>query len=340
MKRVWFNKTFSSVGSAFRLIREADKGREYEIMCTSTNARAPAFMYADKTAVEPIGLLGESYVSWCLDFCKKSKVDIFIPGKEASIISANKERFEAVGVRVMSVGSQETLHLLHDKAKFYEEVDCKLAPPAQFRAVETVEEFDAAYQELKEDHGKLCIKPSVSVYGLGFSFIDENRSSAQILMEGVAYHVCKNDLRSGLAAMGKFRPMLVMEFLGGDEFSVDCVGDNGKLIAAVCRRKSSKAGHGQTIDMREDIMKSVRELAKTYSLSGNFNVQFREGENGLGLLEINPRMSGGIAMACLAGPNLPYIALAGFDKGFDTLEIPEVNNGIHVGEVAIATIFK
>ena len=77
------------------------------------------------------------------------------------------------------------------------------------------------------------------------------------------------------------------------------------------------AGQGQTIDLRDDILESTRQLTAAYGLNGVFNVQFREGQNGLGLLEINPRMSGGIAMACLAGPNLPYLALRGFDRGFD-----------------------
>ncbi|MEO8407429.1 MAG: ATP-grasp domain-containing protein, partial [Oxalobacteraceae bacterium] len=74
-----------------------------------------------------------------------------------------------------------------------------------------------------------------------------------------------------------------------------------------------------------------------YGLNGIFNVQFREGQNGLGLLEINPRMSGGIAMACVAGPNLPYLALRGFDRGFDGVQIPAIRAGIRVAELARAT---
>ena len=65
-----------------------------------------------------------------------------------------------------------------------------------------------------------------------------------------------------------------------------------------------------------------------------FNIQFREGANGLALLEINPRMSGGIGMACAAGPNLPYIALAGFDQGYDTVAIPAIREGMRVAEAA------
>jgi hypothetical protein len=336
MQRVWFNKTFSSVGAAIRLIREADTAGDYEIVCSSTNPHAPAFLTAHTSAVEPSGLTGPAYLDWCLDFCHTQRIGIFIPGKEASLISAKRAQFEAQGTRVLCVATPEMLDLLHNKALFYQSVDCS-TPPAAFRVVETAAQFDAAYRELRQDHPKLCIKPSVSVYGLGFSVLDEERSSAQLLLAGVQYHIGLDDLRRGFAAMETFRPMLVMEYLDGHEFSVDCVGDHGRLVCAVPRKKPLLAGQGQTIDLRDDILQSTRQLTAAYGLNGVFNVQFREGQHGLGLLEINPRMSGGIAMACLAGPNLPYLALVGFDRGFDGLAVPEVRAGLRVGEISFAT---
>ncbi len=336
MQRVWFNKTFSSVGAAIRLIREADRAGDYEIVCSSTNAHAPVFLAAHASAVEPSGLKGPDYLAWCLDFCLTQRIGIFIPGKEAAWISAERARFEAQGTRVLCVASQDKLDLLHDKARFYQSVACS-TPPAAFRVVETAQQFDAAWYELKKDHTKLCIKPSVSVYGLGFAVIDEARSSAQLLLQGVQYHMGLEDLRRGFEALETFRPMLLMEYLDGHEFSVDCVGDNGRLICAIARKKPMQAGQGQLIDLRDDILKSTRQLTETYGLNGVFNVQFREGQNGLGLLEINPRMSGGIAMACLAGPNLPYLALVGFDRGFDGLVVPDIQAGLRVGEISLAT---
>jgi biotin carboxylase len=339
MQRVWFNKTFSSVAAAIRLIREADEANDYHIVCSSTNPFAPAFLAAHQSALEPSGLKGDGYLDWCLNFCRNNEIDIFVPGKEASLVSAAREQFAAQGTRVLCAASQEVLHLLHDKARFYQMVELPLAPPAEFRVVENVAQFEQAYQELRALHPQLCIKPSVSVYGLGFSVLDEVRSSAQLLLDGVQYHIGLDDLRRGFAAMDGFRPMLVMEYLPGAEYSVDCVGDNGRLVCAIPRKKSILVGQGQTIDLRDDILESTRQLTAAYGLNGVFNVQFREGVHGLRLLEINPRMSGGIAMACLAGPNLPFLALAGFDRGFANLPVPPIRAGIRVGEVARATEF-
>ncbi|MFT5643613.1 MAG: biotin carboxylase [Janthinobacterium sp.] len=336
MQRVWFNKTYSSVATAIKLIREADLAGHYELICSNTNAHAVAFLAAHEHAIEPTGLSGDAYLAWCLVFCREQRITIFWPGKEAGLIAQHRAQFEQQGTRVLSVATQETLALMHDKAQFCAVLDLPIAPPAQWRAVENIEQYDAAYSALKPLHSKLCIKPSESVYGLGFAILDEERSGAQLLLAGALYHINAQELRAGLAQMAQFKPLLLMEYLDGYEYSADCVADDGVLICAVPRKKPHVAGQGQLIDLREDILQACKQLAHTYRLNGIFNIQFREGKNGLALLEINPRMSGGIGMACAAGPNLPYIALRGFDCGFAGVTVPQIRNGMRVGEMALA----
>jgi carbamoylphosphate synthase large subunit len=334
--RVWFNRAFSSVYTAISLIREADRDQRYHLIYSHV-AAATAGQVAHQFELEPTGLKGEEYVAWCLAFCRQHAVDIFVTGKEARLIIAAEAQFAALGVRVLSAGSADTLQLLHDKARFYATVDCPQAPPPEAIAVHTVAEFDAAYAALRGRYPKLCIKPSQSIYGLGFAVIDEQRSCAELLIAGVQYHIGLADLRAGLALLPEFRTMLVMEYLEGREYSVDCVGDHGQLMAAVPRKKpQSSAATGQRIDLHADILAACATLAASYGLNGCFNVQFRETGAQPRLLEINPRMSGGISMACAAGPNLPYIALAGFDRGYANVEIAPVRNGARVTEVSIA----
>jgi carbamoylphosphate synthase large subunit len=334
--RVWFNRAFSSVYTAISLIREADRDQRYHLIYSHV-AAATAGQVAHQFELEPTGLRGEEYVAWCLAFCRQHAVDIFVTGKEARLIIAAEAQFAALGVRVLSAGSADTLQLLHDKARFYATVNCPQAPPPEAIAVHTVAEFDAAYAALRGRYPKLCIKPSQSIYGLGFAVIDEQRSCAELLIAGVQYHIGLTDLRAGLALLPEFRTMLVMEYLEGREYSVDCVGDHGQLMAAVPRKKpQSSAATGQRIDLHADILAACATLAASYGLNGCFNVQFRETGAQPRLLEINPRMSGGISMACAAGPNLPYIALAGFDRGYANVEIAPVRNGARVSEVSIA----
>jgi carbamoylphosphate synthase large subunit len=335
--RVWFNRTFSSVSSALSLIRDADKndGR-YHLIYSTTNDGTPAANAAHQFELEPFNLKGDQYLAWCLDFCRLHRVDIFVPGKEASLISSAHPAFLEIGTRVLSVATTPVLDILHDKARFYETVDLPLAPPPDFRVVENIDQFDAAFAELRALYPTLCIKPSKSVYGLGFSVLDERRSCAQILLDGAQYHIGLDDLRSGLAQQGSFRTMLLMEYLEGHEYSVDCVADHGRLLCAVARQKPMTAGHGQTIVVHTDIQAATAKLTADYALNGVFNVQFRETGGQVRLLEINPRMSGGIGMACVAGPNLPFLTLAAFDRGARSIEIPAIRAGIRVAEYSCA----
>lgn len=335
--RVWFNRTFSSVYAAIGLIREADAENRFHIIYSNANPHATASRVAHAFHVEPTGLTSDEYVQWCLDFCREHRVDIFIPGKESTRLAGEHARFKEQGTRVLSAAAPAALELIHDKARFYAEAQAPAAPVADFRVFENVEQFDAAYAELRKNHARLCVKPSRSVFGLGFSILDEERSSAALLIAGAQYHIGLLDFRNGLAELGAFRTMLLMEYLDGHEYSVDCVGDHGRLVAAVARKKPMQAGRGQLIDMRQDILEATARLCADFGLNGCFNVQYREGGEHLRLLEINPRMSGGIGMACVAGPNLPWIALRGFADGFDKVDVPPVRDGIRVAELSSPT---
>ncbi|NHZ99902.1 ATP-grasp domain-containing protein [Massilia sp. CCM 8734] len=332
--RVWFNRTFSSVYAAIGLIREADLEGRFHLIYSNANPHALAGRVAHDFFVEPTGLDNEQYIDWCLAFCREQRVDIFIPGRLSTELASAHARFEAQGTRVLSAATQEQLELIHDKARFYATTKLAGAPVAEFRVFENVAQFDCAYAELRARYPKLCVKPSRSVYGLGFAILDEERSSAALLLAGAEYHIGRDDMRRGLAELGEFRTMLLMAYLDGHEYSVDCVGDKGRLVAAVARKKPMTAGRGQLIDMRDDILEATAELTRIHGLNGAFNVQFREGDGKLHLLEINPRMSGGIGMACVAGPNLPYIALKGFADGFDKVLVPPVRDGIRVAELS------
>jgi hypothetical protein len=334
--RVWFNRTFSSVYTAIKLIREADVEQRFHITHSNPNPHSPAARVAHDFVVEPTGLEDEQYIAWCLAFCVAHRIEIFMPGKGATLLANEHDRFAAVGTRICSVASHAALTTIHNKASFYAGTTLDIAPVAAFFPFDTLDQFDAAYATLRPRHAQLCVKPSNSVFGLGFAILDEARSSAALLIEGVQYHTGLQEFRRGLGELGTVRTMLLMAYLDGHEYSVDCVGDNGRLVTAVVRKKPMQSGRGQLIDMRDDILAATAELARIYSLSGMFNVQFRDGGGRLHLLEINPRMSGGIGMACVAGPNLPWIALCGFADGFDSVVVPPVRNGIRVTELASA----
>jgi ATP-grasp in the biosynthetic pathway with Ter operon len=329
--RIWFNKTFSTIDGVFRNLRQSHSTGDITLICTQTYPMATAFLAADENYLEPTDLTAEDYLSWCVNFCQQYKIDLFWPGKEAALISAQHAVFNAMGVQVMSVADYETLSLLHNKAHFYRDLPTSVAKVMDFVAVNNSEAFDRAVVTLSAQHEKLCIKPAVSVFGLGFRILDTGRDSITQVLKGVEYQIPLQELRQGMLNTPQFDTLLVMEHLAGYEWSVDCAGRHGELLCAVQRKKMPLAGHGQIIDNNCEIQDMVLRLTQYYRLNGIFNIQFKEGVQGVRLLEINARPSGGFGMACLSGANLAHIALQAI-KGA-AIPQPSIRYGLKVSEI-------
>lgn len=331
--KVWFNRGLSSVFNALRLIRQGDGAGEYRLVCTHLNPRFAGFLEADESAVEPPGLSGTAYVDYCLNFCQENGIGVFFPGKEVTSISRSLARFQDTGTTVACVTTGDRLDLINDKAAFYADIVSSTEQVASLpdtEVVNTLAAFNAAYESLREYHEVVCIKPAISVFGLGFKIIDEAGSRFQRLVNGHDYRIGLDELRECLAEQETFRDLLVMEHLGGVEFSVDCLADHSGLLYAIMRKKSHRPGAGQLIDDNREIWAVVSNLVPRYALHGMFNVQFKQGRDGLKLLEINARMSGGIGMACLSGVNLPYLALRSITHGLTEADRIVPNQGIQV----------
>ncbi len=337
-RAVWFNKTFSSIHSSLAQIRKGDQNRKYRLIVSGQNPNTVARLTADEFHLEPRGLHGADYVNWCLEFCLSHEIRVFVPGKESSLIAGESARFFANEVRVMNCADRLTLELIHNKSDFYQTMQADPVPPPNWIACSSYAEFEEAYCQLAASHDDVCFKPSVSVYGIGFRRIRTDKTAYQLLTGGYDYQIDLDSLRVLLREKGSFPTLLVMEYLPGHEYSVDCISDHGALKCAIQRRKPMHPGHGQIIDSCESIHDACCAIVKKFKLNGYSNIQFREGREGLRLLEVNPRMSGGVAMACLAGPNLPYLGLVGLDQGYENLQIPSVQFGIRVGEFNTATV--
>ncbi|EIC29997.1 ATP-grasp domain-containing protein [Methylomicrobium album] len=329
--RIWFNKTFSTIGAVFRQLKAGYPDDGITLVCTHTHRTATAFLAADEAYLEPSELHGQEYIDWCLDFCREHRIELFWPGKEAALACKNRAPFESEGVRLMAAADYPTLTLLHNKADFYADLPREVALVMDFVAVNDAEAFDRAVEMLASKHKRLCVKPAVSVYGLGFRILDRERDSIIHLLKGVEYQIPLRELRNGMQHTPHFDTLLVMEHLGGPEWSVDCAARHGELLCAVQRKKSPLAGHGQSVDNHSAIAGMTERLIRHYRLNGLVNIQYKEGESGPRLLEINPRPSGGFGMACLAGANLAKIAFEGF-KG-ETPKIPALRYGLRISEI-------
>jgi hypothetical protein len=295
----------------------------------------------DLAEVEPVGLEETAYVDWCLEFCERHRVDVFVPGRMRESIADRREEFAARGTKLIVAGTGATLRLLEDKGRFLAQLPAGVTAH-QFHRVRTWEEFSAACELLERQGLRVCFKPAMGTFGLGFYVLDERMTPLKRLLRSEAHRISKAELQAVLTAADSFPELLVMEYLDGSEFSVDVLAENGAVVALVCRRKPMNglvrfAGTSRTLRVAEGqsqvlasepaVEHMVRLLARHFHLGGLFNVQFRaraERPEQPCLLEINGRMSGGLPYVALSGLNLPLLAiqLAMRSPGAPLPEIP------------------
>jgi predicted ATP-grasp superfamily ATP-dependent carboligase len=101
---------------------------------------------------------------------------------------------------------------------------------------------------------------------------------------------------------------IVMQYLPGIESSIDCVCDNGRVVAHAVRQKH---GDRQIVSTGGPEVEIARTVAATLGLDGLVNIQTKADVSGAPvLLEVNTRPSGGVGFSSSAGINLPLATAA------------------------------
>jgi len=330
---VWLNKGLSSTFDVVEMLRASQTGPEFRVLCSHTEADFPAGRVCDHFEVEPKRLSGTAYLDYCLDFIRRHGVDVFIPGKELQSIVRARGRFEALGTRLVAAGDADTLALVNDKAALYGALATAGMPLPDFRVVRDLAGFEAAYAWLRERHAVVCIKPCVSVFGLGFKTVTESGSALDRLFRGDAYTIGLEEARRCLGERPTFRDLLVMQYLPGAERSVDCLAQDGALVRCVVRRKAATGDGAQVLEVHPGVEGMVACLTERLRLDGLFNVQFRDSEGQAYLLEINPRMSGGLLYACMSGLVFPYWAVRLALGTATPADVPQPRSGLRISKV-------
>jgi carbamoyl-phosphate synthase large subunit len=101
-----------------------------------------------------------------------------------------------------------------------------------------------------------------------------------------------------------------MEYLPGDEYSVDLLADHGRPLYTIPRRRDAMCAgisiKGEIVK-EYDVINYCNETVQSLGLHGNIGVQVKRDQNNTPLiLEINPRLQGTVVHCTGAGVNLPY----------------------------------
>lgn len=298
---IYFNSCFTQTAEAIKFLKED----QCDIKVFVTNRTENYYLknISDYFEIEKEYLSDKEYLNFCLNFCKKHKIDIFFVRYKATELSQYVESFKNIGVKVTFVTDFDTYKLLDNKVYTYEAIkeDNIIAIPP-YGIATTYKEYINLYNEIRDSGFDVCIKPLDGVGGVGFKRIREDLTSYDELMFGGFTTMSKERADFIFKRKCNFEPLMILGYLNGEEYSIDCLASNGVLIDAIPRVKIDN--YTQLIKPDNEVIEVARKFTKKFKLNNIFNIQVKYHNNKLYLIEINTRMSGGIFKSCMSGINI------------------------------------
>lgn len=300
--RIWFNHWFSTAYHFIDMLKP-----DNTIIASNERTTCVYKVNANEFYVEPVFNNENTYIDWCLDFCKQHNIDIFfIKRGMATAIKRHKE-FDEINVKLIAEDDYDKFILFNDKIKtaefFKQHQICKVP---EMITVTTAEQFKKEYARLSEKYSRLCIKYNHDEGGQSYKLIKTREPNINRISEnsGLVYsyeYICEC-----LETVDTFNEIIIMPYLNGTEISIDCLAINNELIAIPRYKLNNRI---TKLDIDANLINIAENFQKIAKLSGPYNLQFRYHNNELYLLEVNTRLSGGSWKAHFIGCDFPRLCV-------------------------------
>ena len=304
MTRIWLNHWFSTAYHIIRLIKEGEK--DFYIIGTNERPDAVYKELCDEFSTEPV-LPPDEYADFCLDFCIKNGIDVFLPRRGMLGVSKHMDKFAAAGIKVMadSYDKLKTLGSKTDAYKLFEDNGIGSVP--DYFLVKDIPDFERAYRELSAKYDRVCFKKINDEGGMSFRLIDNSRKGYYALFNPSRTRITYDDALAALSEPESFPPLIMMPFLSGSEVSVDTLMTPSGAIFLPRKKTPTRT---EIVRFDPYILSICERFMEVCKLETPCNIQFRYLGDTPYFLEVNTRMSGGVQLACEAcGINLPNIAV-------------------------------
>jgi len=284
----------------------------FEIIGVDMDDDAVGQHFVDKFYTVPGGLEDE-YIPRMRDIVETEAVDVVVPlsDQETRSLSKHKDVFHASGAEVLTP-DREAVEISSDKGSMLEYLDENGVRVPEYRLPNSFEELDEAVAELGYPDKKVVMKPRRQRSARGFWILSNERSTQDLVLNEKSLQTLPYEsLKQLLADKPSLPEIVVMEYLGGPDFNVDCLSVNGESKYQIpIRRVKPDAGPVQIGETTHDprVQNMAREICDTFEFEHNTNVEIAYPTNNQRhdplVYEINPRISGPIATHKAAGVNL------------------------------------
>ncbi|WP_353216981.1 ATP-grasp domain-containing protein, partial [Sandarakinorhabdus sp.] len=229
--RVWYNAGYSETGNAIALVNQSGR---FTTIASHSRGSSPMLVAADHAQLEPsfdrsTPAGAAAYTDWCLDFAAANRIDLFVVQRGRSAIARRLDEFAAIGTKALVTADADTLEKIENKAQFYTICAAAGLPTPLAISVHDAASFDAALDVVTGAGHAACIKPPRGVFGSGYFKLDDERPAFDRLMSIDDRVLPAWMVRAAIADSGSIPDLLVMQYLPGTEWSVDCLCDHGRI---------------------------------------------------------------------------------------------------------------
>jgi len=289
--------------------------RNVRIIGVDMDPNSVGFAMVDKWHIGTTAT-SESFITRILEICREENVDVVIPlvTNELPKFAQNLAKFEKAGIKVLVTG-QEGLKTANNKHLLMQSCIEQAIPTPEFYRVQSWSEFERAVYDLGYPEVSVCFKPPVSRGMRGFRILTNDLNALDLLMNHKPMDTLTdiNTMRNTLESANPFPELLVMEYLPGNEYSIDLLADRGDVKLVVPRlREKMKMGISFVgiTENNTEIIANSKKIAATLKLHGNIGLQFKLDRDGIPkIIECNPRVQGTIVLCTAAGVNMVYNAV-------------------------------
>ena len=268
-----------------------------------------SLLEADDAVITPV-VSNENYIPFLLQFCSSHAVSAVIPlhDLDARILAHSKNKFAQEGITVI-VPDAEVVDLCQDKWSMYEWL-CRKG----IRTPKTYQNLRRAIREIQSFNLFLpvVVKPR---FGMGSIGLYDNIQTVSEMNE--LFFRSAQEIRTALkeyglsdAEISSLEGTILQEKITGTEYSLDLICDlAGTYRNTVVKKKlGMRAGETSAAEIVDypQLKELGRKIAIMLRPPGCMDVDVMVKDDGTPyVLEINPRMGGGLPFSYLSGVNIP-----------------------------------
>ncbi len=257
----------------------------------------------------------DCFVETLMKVCLEQGIDLVLPLVTAELfkLSARKDEFARAGIRVV-VSDERGLIVANDKIALYKALKEASIPVPDFRLASDVDQLTKAVHDLGYPERPVVMKPGVSNGSRGVRVLDTRKDAFELLFHEKPSHIYSTlDDILHIVGQNTLPPLLVSEYLPGDEITIDSIITGGEIkfiVARVRERMNAGISVAGRFEIHEDIFQICAKIARILRLDGPIGFQFKRSSAGTyQIIEMNPRLQGTSVAALGLGVNLPKLAI-------------------------------